>query len=148
MPEYLVKVTHVVTSRVTQQGQVYDDIAGGFHGDGATGVAFLPGCHLHRVGAARAVVVTIVVGLDIPAADAADGLKNLVDTVRDFLSSLNVPLKLADFGIKKADFEAGLPKLAELAHGDISSILSPRPITVDQCEQIMRYAYDGRDIDF
>jgi hypothetical protein len=35
-----------------------------------------------------------------------------------------------------------------LAHGDISSILSPRPVTVAQCRKIMRYAYDGKDIDF
>ena len=80
--------------------------------------------------------------------NAADGLKNLVDKVRDFLTSLNVPLKLEDFGITRADFEAKLPKLAELAHGDISSILSPRPVTVAQCKKIMRYAYDGKDIDF
>ncbi len=92
--------------------------------------------------------LTICKALDIPAANAADGLKNLVDTVRDFLTSLNVPLKLEDFGITTADFEAKLPKLAELAHGDISSILSPRPVTVAQCEKIMRYAYDGKNIDF
>ena len=92
--------------------------------------------------------LTICRALDLPAANAADGLKNLVDTVRDFLTSLNVPLKLEDFGIARADFEAKLPKLAELAHGDISSILSPRPVTMAQCEKIMRYAYDGKDIDF
>jgi alcohol dehydrogenase class IV len=92
--------------------------------------------------------LTICKALDVPAADAAAGLRNLVDRVRDLLTSLKIPLKLDDFGITSADFEAKLPKLAELTHGDISSILSPRPVTVVQCEKIMRYAYDGKDIDF
>ena len=92
--------------------------------------------------------LTICKALDMPAATAAEGLKHLVDKVRDFLTSLNVPLKLEGFGITRDDFEANLPKLTELAHGDISSILSPRPVTVAQCEKIMRYAYDGMDIDF
>ena len=92
--------------------------------------------------------LSICKALDIPAASAEDGLNNLVARVRDFLTKLNVPLKLKDFGITKEDFEARLPKLIEFAHGDISCYLSPRPITPDQCEKIMRYAYDGKDIDF
>ena len=92
--------------------------------------------------------LSICKALDIPAANAEDGLNNLVARVRDFLTKLNVPLKLKDFGIAKEDFEAKLPKLIEFAYGDISCYLSPRPITLDQCEKIMRYAYDGKDIDF
>jgi len=92
--------------------------------------------------------LSICKALDIPAASAEDGLNNLVARVRDFLTKLNVPLKLKDFGITREDFEARLPKLIEFAYGDISCYLSPRPITPDQCEKIMRYAYDGKDIDF
>ena len=92
--------------------------------------------------------LSICKALDIPAANAEEGLNNLVARVRDFLTKLNVPLKLKDFGITKEDFEARLPKLIEFAYGDISCYLSPRPITPDQCEKIMRYAYDGKDIDF
>ena len=86
--------------------------------------------------------------LDIPAPNAAEGLKNLVAKVRAFLTELNVPLKLKDFGISKEDFEEKLPKLVEYSYGDISCYLSPRPITAEQCEKVMRYAYDGKDIDF
>jgi len=92
--------------------------------------------------------LSICKALDIPAANAEEGLNKLVARVRDFLTKLNVPLKLKDFGITKEDFEARLPKLIEFAYGDISCYLSPRPITSDQCEKIMRYAYDGKDIDF
>jgi alcohol dehydrogenase class IV len=86
--------------------------------------------------------------LNIPAGNAEQGLIDLVAKVRKLLTELNVPLKLKDFGIAKEDFEAKLPKLVEYAFGDISCYLSPRPITIGQCEQIMRYAYEGKDIDF
>jgi hypothetical protein len=86
--------------------------------------------------------------LDIPAPNAEQGLKNLIARVREFLKSLNVPLALKDFGIAKEDFEEKLPKLVEYAYGDISCYLSPRPITEEQCEKVMRYAYEGQDIDF
>jgi alcohol dehydrogenase class IV len=92
--------------------------------------------------------LSICHALDIPAPNAEEGVINLVAKVRQLLTELNVPLALKDFGIGKEDFEAKLPKLTEFAFGDISCYLSPRPITADQCEKIMRYAYDGKDIDF
>ena len=49
---------------------------------------------------------------------------------------------------READFEAKLEKLGEYAVGDVSSFLSPRPMTAAQCEKIFRYAYEGKDIDF
>jgi alcohol dehydrogenase class IV len=92
--------------------------------------------------------LSICKALEIPAANAEEGLDKLVAKVRDFLTNLNIPLTLKDFGITKKDFEARLPKLIEYAYGDISCYLSPRPITAEQCEKIMRYAFDGKDIDF
>jgi alcohol dehydrogenase class IV len=92
--------------------------------------------------------LSICKSLDIPAPNAREGLENLLVKVREFLTSLNVPLALKDFGIGKEDFEAKLPKLVEYAYGDFHCYLSPRPITTQQCENVMRYAYDGRDIDF
>ncbi len=86
--------------------------------------------------------------LDIPAPDAEEGLHNLLAKVRGLLTKLNVPLALKDFDITKDDFEAKLPKLVEYAYGDVSSFLSPRPITTEQCEKVMRYAWEGKDIDF
>jgi len=92
--------------------------------------------------------LAICKSLDIPAPNAQQGLENLVARVRKFLASLSVPLALKDFGIAREDFEKKLPKLVEYAYGDISCYLSPRPITAEQCEKTMRYAYEGRDIDF
>ncbi len=86
--------------------------------------------------------------LDIPASDPGQGLENLVARVREFLISLEVPLALKDFGIGPEEFEEKLPQLVEFAHGDIDGFFSPRPITAAQCEMVMRYAYEGKDIDF
>jgi len=80
--------------------------------------------------------------------NADDGLVKLVSHIRSFLTSLDVPLSLKDMGIPRGEFEAQLETLAKYAYEDVDCYLSPRPITVAQCAQVFRYAYDGRDIDF
>jgi len=75
-------------------------------------------------------------------------LANLVAKVRALLTELGVPLTIQGLGISEADFEANIDKLVEYSAGDISSLLSPRPVTPAQCEKIFRYAYEGKDIDF
>jgi alcohol dehydrogenase class IV len=86
--------------------------------------------------------------LDIPAADAQTGLNNLVTKVREFLTSLAVPLTLKDFGISREAFEKNLPKLVEFSADDVDGWMGPRPITAKQYERILQYAYEGKDIDF
>lgn len=75
-------------------------------------------------------------------------LKGLIEKVRALLKEMNVPLTLQDFGISRGDFEKNLDKLVLFALEDPDTFLTPRPITMEQCERIYWYAYDGRDIDF
>jgi hypothetical protein len=75
-------------------------------------------------------------------------MANLLRTVKNFNRSLDVPLSLKEMGIPKDKFEAEMDRLVLYAHEDISTAFSPRPMTKAQCEQIFRYAYDGKDIDF
>lgn len=141
------------------------------------GIAFsMSGCHLthslgHSLGAAFHMHHGLSVGFFIPHSlqfcakvtdkhlvickalnlvtdNAEQGLVELVAKVRMLLTELNVPLRLKDFGITREDFEAKLPKLVEYSFGDISCYQSPRPITKGQCEKIMQYAYEGKDVDF
>lgn len=86
--------------------------------------------------------------LNIQAADAEDGLVKLGSRIRSFLSSLEVPQALKDWGIPRGDFEAKTERLVKYAYEDVDCYLSPRPITAAQCAQVFQYAYDGRDIDF
>jgi alcohol dehydrogenase class IV len=92
--------------------------------------------------------LVICKGLDVEGDGPDQKLQNLVAKVRAFLTELNVPLTIKGLGVSEADFEANLDKLVEYAAGDISCFLSPRPITPAQCEQVFRYAYEGKDIDF
>jgi alcohol dehydrogenase class IV len=86
--------------------------------------------------------------LDMPASNAEECLNNLVVGIRALLTELKVPLALKDFGIGKKSFEEKLPKLVEFAYSDVDTFLSPRPITTEQCEKFLKYAYEGKDIDF
>ena len=75
-------------------------------------------------------------------------LAGLVKKVRTFMTGLDVPLALKDLGISRADFERDLEKLTLYSFEDPSALLSCRPVSMAQCEKVLRYAYDGKDIDF
>lgn len=53
---------------------------------------------------------------------------------------------LRDLGISKEQLENNMEQLALQAFENISA--SPRPITMEQCKELFRYAYEGKDIDF
>jgi len=86
--------------------------------------------------------------LRIEGGSKKETMANLLRTVKNFNRSLDVPLSLKEMGIPKDKFEAEMDRLVLYAHEDISTAFSPRPMTKAQCEQIFRYAYDGKDIDF
>jgi alcohol dehydrogenase class IV len=86
--------------------------------------------------------------LRIEAKTKEKSMANLMKMVKDFFKTLNVPLSLKELGIKKSAFEKNMKKLVLYSFEDIDTIFTPRPITKSQCEQILRYAYDGKDVDF
>jgi alcohol dehydrogenase class IV len=86
--------------------------------------------------------------LRIEGSSPDESFANLIKAVRDLFRSLDVPLSLKDLGIPADEFERQMETLVLYSVEDIDSVFTPRPITPAQCEQILRYAYDGRDIDF
>ncbi|SMD11789.1 hypothetical protein SAMN02746065_13811 [Desulfocicer vacuolatum DSM 3385] len=92
--------------------------------------------------------LAICKALDIPAPSAEEGLSNLVEAVRKLMISMDLPLTIKDLGISEETFEEKLPQLVELSFGDVCALIGPRPVSASQCEKIMRYAYEGKDIDF
>ncbi len=72
----------------------------------------------------------------------------LISKVKELLTELNVPLRIKELGISRNEFEEHLDSMVTYALEDISTIFSPRPITKEQCQQIFRYAYEGKSIDF
>jgi len=73
---------------------------------------------------------------------------NLIKAFRDLFKALDVPLSFKELGIKAEEFDRQMENLVLYTMEDIDTFFSPRPITAQQCEKILRYAYDGRDIDF
>ena len=73
-----------------------------------------------------------------PSAHALRGLARLID----------LPTSLQEAGISPQDFEARLPKLVGNAINDSAMLISPRFPEDEEVEQILRYAYEGKSIDF
>lgn len=72
----------------------------------------------------------------------------LMREVRTLFKKLDIPLNLRDLGISAENLEENMEKLALYTYEDIDSIFSPRPITIDQCKKIFRYALEGKELDF
>lgn len=77
-----------------------------------------------------------------------ESLVNLVSKVRALFKELDVPLSLKGLGLAPDKFEERMEKLVLYAHEDIDTFFTPRPITKAQVEQVFRYAYEGKDVDF
>lgn len=75
-------------------------------------------------------------------------LAGLIKKVRALLEELDVPLNLKGLGISKEEFEKNIDKLVLYGFEDPSVFTNPRPLTMEQCEQLFRYAYEGKDVDF
>ncbi len=86
--------------------------------------------------------------LEVGGKSREESLAGLVKKVRALFEELNVPLSLKHLGIPADEFDRNMEKLVLYAFEDIDTFFSPRPITTAQCEDIFRYAYEGKDVDF
>jgi alcohol dehydrogenase class IV len=86
--------------------------------------------------------------LRIGGANPDEQFVNLISAVRELFRSLDIPLSLKELGITPAELDQAMDTLVSYSVEDIDSVFTPRPMTPAQCEKILRYAYDGRDIDF
>jgi len=75
-------------------------------------------------------------------------LAGLIEKIRTLFKGLDVPLNLKGLGISEDEFEKNIEKLTLYSVEDPSVFQSPRPVTLEQCEKFLRYAYEGKDIDF
>jgi len=75
-------------------------------------------------------------------------LTGLIGKVRTLLRELDVPTDLKGLGVSREDFEKNIDKLALHSFEDPSVFQSPRPITLEQCQELLRCAYAGKDVHF
>jgi alcohol dehydrogenase class IV len=77
-----------------------------------------------------------------------ESLNNLLNRLKDFFAQIGGPWTIKDLGITKDGLEEKMDKLVQYSMEDVMTAASPRPITGEQSEKFIRYAYEGKDIDF
>ena len=86
--------------------------------------------------------------MGLPADDEATGAAHLAAKIRELARQIGQPTSLQEAGISPEDFEAKLPKLLENAQADFGLSLGLRFPDEEEAEQLFRYAFEGRSIDF
>ncbi len=86
--------------------------------------------------------------LRIEGETADESFDNLIAAFRNLFKSMDVPLSFKELGIKAEDLDKEMESLVLFSMEDIDTFFTPRPMTAEQCEKIIRCAYDGRDVDF
>jgi alcohol dehydrogenase class IV len=72
----------------------------------------------------------------------------VVKKLETLANDIGFPEKIQDLGISKADLEHQLNTLVNLCFQDASGSMCPRLPSKTDFENIYRYAYEGKDIDF
>jgi alcohol dehydrogenase class IV len=86
--------------------------------------------------------------LGLAAAGEDEAAARLAEAIRDLARRIAQPLSLREAGIAPDDFETQLPKLVDNALNDSVMTIAPRFPADEEVEQILRYIYDGRPVDF
>ena len=80
--------------------------------------------------------------------DAEAAGRLLVEKTRELERAVGQPMRIADFGVSRQDFEAALPKLIEYAEQDTQFFTAPRIPESEELAQMFEYIYEGKVIDF
>jgi len=72
----------------------------------------------------------------------------LADAVRELLKKVGEPLKVADLGISRADYEGKLDLLIDRAMESTGTLTNPREVSREDYARLYEYAYEGRKVDF
>ena len=86
--------------------------------------------------------------LGLPASNEKEAALCVASAMRDLMREINLPLSLKEAGIALDEFEMLLPSLVEHADVDPNIIQSRRIPETEEVELLLRYAYDGKPIDF
>lgn len=84
--------------------------------------------------------------LEVPKGEKAAPV--LVRTIRELARSVNEPLTIKELGIPSDSFENSLEKLVDNAIADFQLVTTTRAPSSGETEKFLRYAYEGKSIDF
>ena len=72
----------------------------------------------------------------------------VVDDLKELMRNSNFPATLSEMGIASEDLERNMDLIVSKITESISVTQSPRAASLEQYKMILRYAYEGKDIDF
>jgi alcohol dehydrogenase class IV len=140
----------IVHSMAHKTGAAY---SGGHIVHGAANAMYLPKVIQYnakeKTAAERYAEIARFIGL--PAKDANEGVKSLVNHIKTLNKALNIPGGIKDYEggiINEKEFLDKLPKVAELAVGDACTGSNPRTITPAEMEKLLRACYYDTEVDF
>ena len=71
-----------------------------------------------------------------------------IDSFKELISKLELPLSIRDMGISREIFDQRLENVINYALNDSGTLSNPRPLGYDDFAKILEYMYEGKEIDF
>lgn len=84
----------------------------------------------------------IAAHLDLPATSNEEGVQSLIEAVSGLSRSLGIPSSFAELGLDRKLYMTRLPRLAEKAFEDQTTITNPRLPLISELAEILLKAYD------
>lgn len=83
--------------------------------------------------------------LGLRANNIEEGVSSLISAVKNLMQEMNMPMTIEQCGISESVYMEVLPRLADKAFSDQSTISNPRQPLVSEIEDILRCAYRGEE---
>jgi len=140
----------IVHSMAHKTGAAY---SGGHIVHGAANAMYLPKVIQYNAkeSAAAERYAEIARFIGLPAKDAAEGTKSLINHIRTMNKALDIPLCIKDYEggiIGEKEFLEKLPAVAANAVGDACTGSNPRKITPKEMEPLLKACFYDTDVDF
>lgn len=78
-----------------------------------------------------------------PGKTVEEGVKNLIEAVRELMETLEMPQSFKACGVDKKEFESRIPTLADRAYEDQCTGANPKQPKVSDLEKLLKIAFDG-----
>jgi alcohol dehydrogenase class IV len=135
-------VLGIVHSMAHKTGKVFDVP------HGRANAIYLPYVIQFNAKTAGAAYADIAKRLGLKGETTEELVQSLIQMVKDFRITMNMPATLKEFGVSEEKFKANLDKIAEGAVADACTGTNPRAISVEEMKRLFEATYYGTEVDF
>lgn len=115
---------------------------------GLANAIYLPYAIQFNAKAAGATYADIAKRLGLKGSTTDELVQSLIELVKNFRVSMNMPATLKEFGVSEEDFKVNLNKISEGAVADACTSTNPREISVEEMKQLFQATYYGTEVTF